>query len=39
MRTLPLTEYKTITANTLLNSPEFRAINKEKENKVDFNTK
>ena len=36
-KTLNLDQYKVLTANTLIASPEFRAINNEKKNKVDFN--
>lgn len=38
-KTLNLDQYKVLTANTLIASPEFRAINNEKPNKVEFNNK
>lgn len=39
MKTLSLDQYKILTANSIIQSPEFRSINKEHENKVEFNTK
>ena len=35
-KTIPLEDFKAISANKIIANPEFRGINKQKENKVDF---